>query len=269
MADQELGLRLKTTSDVPQAMGKASQAVSNFDKQLADIGKKFSTSFKDIALGFVAPMVIVNKLISAIESGIAKIMEDSKAALEFGSEASNKYVNEQESAVRRLIKLREEEREGRSKGERGTREAYADILMNTEEGRRIYEQNRRTGQGFRSYQEGDILKGYNQIAAEEMAKDPAIRAQLDAIVAKLLPSLEKDKDKDKTPTSFKGPEGFSNVVGVGANPVTAALSEQIRIQQEIAENTRIMALGRTEASDVDFTKYTGRTRSAPQYPQFK
>lgn len=225
MADQELGLRLKTTSDVPQAMGKASQAVSNFDKQLADIGKKFSTSFKDIALGFVAPMVIVNKLIGAIESGIAKIREDSKAALDFGSEASNKYVNEQESAVRRLIKLREEEREGRRKGELGTREAYAEILLGTEEGRKIFEQNRRFGQGFRSYKEGDIMKGYDTIAAEQMSINPAIRAQLDAIVAKLLPDLEKDKDK--TPTSFKGPEGFSNVIGVGSNPVMAAMNAQL------------------------------------------
>jgi hypothetical protein len=267
MADQELGLRLKTTSDVPQAMGKASQAVSNFDKQLADIGKKFSTSFKDIALGFVAPMVIVNKLISAIEGGIAKIMEDSKAALEFGSEASNKYVNEQESAVRRLIKLREEEREGRSKGERGTREAYADILLNNEEGRKIFEQNRRVGQGFRPYMEGDILKGHDKIAAEEMSKNPAIRAQLDAIVAKLLPGLEKDKDK--TPTSFKNSDGISNVIGVGLSPGLVILNEQLRIQQEIAEHVKAMAAQRTEASDVDFTKYTGRTRSAPQYPKFK
>jgi len=251
MADQELGLRLKTTSDVPQAMGKASQAVSNFDKQLADIGKKFSTSFKDIALGFVAPMVIVNKLISAIESGISKIREDSKAALDFGSEASNKYVNEQESAVRRLIKLREEEREGRRKGELGTREAYAEILLGTEEGRKIFEQNRRFGQGFRSYKEGDILKGHDTIAAEQMSLNPAIRAQLDAIVAKLLPGLEKDKDK--TPTSFKGPEGFSNVVGVGPNPVVAAMQEQIEVQKEMRDHLKTL-VERNPFATTDFTK---------------
>ena len=43
---QDLTVNIKTTSDVPQAMDKAGAAASNFDKQLGDIGKKFSTSFK-------------------------------------------------------------------------------------------------------------------------------------------------------------------------------------------------------------------------------
>jgi len=38
--------------------------------------------------------------------------------------------------------------------------------------------------------------------------------------------------KDKTATSFKGPEGFSNVVGVGANPVMEAMNAQLEEAQK-------------------------------------
>jgi hypothetical protein len=46
---------------------------------------------------------------------------------------------------------------------------------------------------------------------------------------------ESAKDKTPTATNFKGPEGFSNVVGVGANPVLQYMTRQTDIQQEILE----------------------------------
>lgn len=229
MADQELGLKLKTTSDVPEAMGKAKAATTSFAKQVEDIQKKFSTTFKDIFLGFLAPMVIINKVMSTISEAVANIKQQSKDALAFGADQTNKYVNEQESAIRRLIQLRDEDNRNRKLGEQGTREAYADILMNTPEGQKIFAENRKIGQGFRPYKEGDILKGFDQIAAEEMAKNPAIRAQLDAIVAKMLPGLEKDK----TPTSsYKTPEGVNAVVGVGNNAAMQAMLDSLEEQRK-------------------------------------
>jgi hypothetical protein len=40
-------------------------------------------------------------------------------------------------------------------------------------------------------------------------------------------------EKAKGSTSFKGPEGFSNVVGVGANPVLEAMTRQTELLDEI------------------------------------
>jgi hypothetical protein len=54
------------------------------------------------------------------------------------------------------------------------------------------------------------------IIAEDMKKNPAAGANL----------------KD---TTFQGPQGFSNVVGVGANPVLQYMTRQTDIQQEILE----------------------------------
>jgi hypothetical protein len=246
---QDLTVNIKTTSDVPQAMDKAKSATVSFGKQVEDIQKKFSTSFKDIALGFVAPLVIVNKIISSISDAYAKSIQMSKDALAFGSEASNKYVNDEESAVRRMINLRNEENSNRGLSERGTREAYADVLMN--EGRDIFNQNRKTGQGFRPYKEGDIFKGFDQIAAEEMSKDPKIRAQIDALVRKMLPALEANKTP--TTTNFKGPEGFGNVIGVGPNPVMEAMNAQLEEQQKQTALLQNL-VDRNPFMPADFTK---------------
>jgi hypothetical protein len=52
---------------------------------------------------------------------------------------------------------------------------------------------------------------------------------------------------------FKGPEGFSNVIGVGPNPVMEAMARQIEIQeQQLAELQKIS--GSTPAGQGDFTK---------------
>ena len=69
---QDLTVNIKTTSDVPQAMEKSKSAVVSFSKQVEDIQKKFSTAFKDIFLGFTAPMVLLQGTISIISNAIAK-----------------------------------------------------------------------------------------------------------------------------------------------------------------------------------------------------
>jgi hypothetical protein len=235
MADAELSAKIVVDNGIPQAMDKAKAATVSFSKQVEDIQKKFSTAFKDIAFAFVAPLVIVNKIISSISDAFEKSKQMSKEALDFGSNATNKYVNEQESAIRRLVKLRDEDVKNRGLGERGTREAYADVLMN--EGRDIFNQNRKTGQGFRPYKEGDIFKGFDQIAAEEMSKDPKVRAQIDALVQKMLPKLDNGI-KERELREFKPPQGFSNVIGVGNNPVVEAMSMQL---EEAKKTNEILA----------------------------
>jgi hypothetical protein len=44
---------------------------------------------------------------------------------------------------------------------------------------------------------------------------------------------EPNKEAEKKAGSFKGPEGFSSVVGVGANPVMEKMTRQNEILEEI------------------------------------
>ena len=56
-------------------------------------------------------------------------------------------------------------------------------------------------------------------------------------------------------TDFKGPEGFSNVVGVGPNPVAAAMQEQIEVQKEMRDHLKTL-VERNPFAPTDFTKDT-------------
>ena len=44
--------------------------------------------------------------------------------------------------------------------------------------------------------------------------------------------IQAQKEVDRMPTTFKGPDGFSNVVGVGANPVIEAMAAQLDEQKK-------------------------------------
>jgi len=54
-------------------------------------------------------------------------------------------------------------------------------------------------------------------------------------------------------TTFSGPQGFSNVIGVGANPVLENLTRQTDIQQQILEHLKATA-PTSGLTDIDFTK---------------
>jgi hypothetical protein len=63
-------------------------------------------------------------------------------------------------------------------------------------------------------------------------------------------ALVSDK---KAESNFKGPEGFSNVIGVGPNPVIEAMARQNEIAlAQLAELQKIS--GSTPAGQGDFTK---------------
>ena len=68
-----------------------------------------------------------------------------------------------------------------------------------------------------------------------ISDDPEIQAKVQAIIAediKANPAAAAAVLKD---TTFSGPAGFSNVIGVGANPVLQYMTRQTDIQQEILE----------------------------------
>lgn len=51
-------------------------------------------------------------------------------------------------------------------------------------------------------------------------------------------------------TAFKAPEGFSNVVGVGANPVMEAMSAQLEQQKRQTELLEIIAAGKASSDPI-------------------
>ena len=127
---QSLEVNIKTTSDVPQAMDKAKAATSGFQSQLDAIGKKFSTAFKDIALGFIAPMIILQSIISFISASIAKAKQDAKDGLELIAKGESRFSNPEEAKAGRYFKRRAELKEESRLVETGRAEITSQVLAN-------------------------------------------------------------------------------------------------------------------------------------------
>jgi len=260
---QDLTVNIKTTSDVPQAMDKAKAATSNFDRQLNDIGKKFSNSFKDIALGFIAPMIILQSVISFISESIAKAKKDAKEGIDLISSGESRFSNPEEAKAARYFKRRAELKEESRLVETGRTEITSQILKN--EGG-IFKDFELPEKYIKQLKEGSTtMSGLAQneevqsLALEYFNKTDEGR--------KLTESLGSDKDAQAAAqkasddaakakgTTFKGPEGFSNVVGVGSNPVMEAMMSQLDEARKQTALLEVIARPATGGGvPVDFTK---------------
>ena len=247
MADQELGLRFKTTSDVPEQVGKAKSSVVSFAKQVEDIQKKFSTAFKDIFLGFTAPMVLLNSAISYISGAIDKAKQDAKEGLDLIAKGETVFASSEEARTAAFFKRRKEIEEERRLVSEGKASLTEQILMDSE-----------LAKGFK------LPRNIEQrLSSGESVKSVSKDLELQRMTMDYLSQTEKGRKilQESTPTeatkaaAFKTPEGFSNVVGVGANPVIEAMNEQLEEQRK---QTALLEKIASPAGGVpeDFTKDT-------------
>lgn len=245
MADAELSAKISTTSDIPQAMDKAKSATVSFSKQMEDIQKKFSTGFKDIFLGFTAPMVILQHVIGAISAAIEKAKQDAKEGLDLLAKGDTIFANSEEKKMANFLKAKRATEEEQKSVEAGKKEMTARFLRETPQGQAMlsdYQRQINLATGT------DAIVTAGQASGIKEMQAAALKAFLESPEGKAYqPIFDNKKDQN-----FKGPEGFSNVVGVGANPVLEAMNEQLEIQkQQLAALQEIANKG---TSPTDFTK---------------
>ena len=249
MAGQDLTVNIKTTSDVPQAMDRAKSATVSFSKQTEDIQRKFSTAFKDIFLSFLGPMALlgiaINYIGKLIEENQRKHAEANRAAID----GTNELMSAEDRYYSRKRNNEKKNKEDREQAAMSREDITKEFLLNDPVGRGIMELK---GAGDKN--RPGFLKALGGMSREEqaglLAKSPEIQSAVQLAI--------KEQARDN-PISFgekkdfKGPEGFSNVIGVGANPVMEAMAEQIEIQkQQLAELQKLNA--KETGAPVDFTK---------------
>jgi hypothetical protein len=250
---QSLEIDLKTNSDVPQAMEKAKaatesfnkqvqniskntkkatdgtkEAASGFGKQVEGIGAKFATSFKDIFLSFLGPMALVTGAIAIISRMIAENQKKQEEANQAAIDGTNELMSAEDRYWARKQAKNKKEKED-------TEEAKTERINVTEEFL-----NTRSPSAIAILKREEELQGPTvalaggAITAYGLARDPKIQAEVQALIAeeaKKNPSIAGQMDRKSD--SFKGPEGFSNVIGVGANPVLEAMTKQVEVLEEI------------------------------------
>jgi hypothetical protein len=229
---QDLTVNIKTTSDVPQAMDKAKSATVSFTKQLDDIQKKFSTAFKDLALAFVAPLVILNAVIRTIQASFEKNRQNMAEAMKFAELGESRFISAEARYLAAEKKRREVEGSS-TKAQAGEEELIKDFLRNDPRTAEIMKKlSPGTVAGLAQAQARETLNPFadeGEKVLEYAVKNLEIRkAVLDIIKKEMAtggsgPSSLKD---------FKGPEGFGNVIGVGANPVMEAMNAQLEEQKK-------------------------------------
>jgi hypothetical protein len=225
MAGQDLGLNIKTTSDVPEAMDKAKKAAGSFDKQVEDIGMKFKNSFKDIFLGFTAPMVILNTLVGAIADKIAEAKRSAQEGFDLIASGETKFATSEEKKFANFLKVKAAMEKEQKDVEAGKIEMTRKFLE-TDAGKKFLEQEARDS-GRRRQLNPNVAVHY------ESVRKAAMDAFLNSEEGKKFKPLFEDKAAEQKPGSFKGPEGFGTVVGVGANPVLEKMTRQNEIMEEI------------------------------------
>jgi hypothetical protein len=239
---QDLTVNIKTTSDVPQAMDRAKTATGSFGKQVEDIQKKFSMAFKDVFLSFLAPMA----LLGIAMNYIGKLIEENRKKHEEANQAAIDGTNELMSAEDKYwANKRNNEKKAKETVEQAktTREDVTLQFLKTDP---------RGRQMLFDYADEQVKKGSNSVGMYNASEDKAMQERVQKLIAEDAKKNPEAGLKPTTAKDFKTPEGFSNVVGVGANPVMEAMAEQLEIQkQQLAALQEIANKG---TSPTDFTK---------------
>lgn len=248
---QSLELNIKTTSDVPQAMDKAKAATVSFDRQVQDIQKKFSTAFKDIFLSFLGPMALLGMAVNFIGRKIEENQKKTQEANQAAIDGTNELISAEERYYQTKRANEKKSVEDAEQAKLSREQTTFEFMQNDPRGYKIY-------QDYVAGRIGDTSR--NDVGDRNRKYNARYDAEVQAAVFALLAEDAKKnpikiKSADGKIENFKGPEGFSNVIGVGPNPVIEAMARQTEIAlAQLAELQKIS--GSTQAIPNDFTKGT-------------
>lgn len=258
---QLLELNIKTTSDVPQAMDKAKAATSGFASQINGIGKKFSNSFKDIFLSFLGPMAILTTVLGLISKMITDNQRKSEEANQAAIDGTNNLMSAEDRYYANKRTNEKKNIETKEQAKLTREDITKDFLRNDPRGQAI----------VNNYQLPSMfptLKGA-VTGKEERIDTSGFIAGSKSIQDRVQAFIAADMAKNPSavalsgPTSFKPPEGFGNVVGVGANPVMEAMN--LQLEESRKQTTLLESLNNKSPGGgvpIDFTKSPTPSRAA-------
>jgi hypothetical protein len=246
---RKLEWELSGKSDVPEKMAKAKASMEGLEGAANGLSKKFREAFKDIAVGFLAPMILIQKALSFISDKIAQAKQDAQEAREFArGEESKGYMKGGAREVLIQAGEREAEAKRQAKAKLAEQMAYETFLLEDPRGQKLLKEK---GSGsaaaaskFMPYNpfEGP-QRAQQEFIAGQTAQDPAVRAAIEALVAgdalgRMKPEAAGAADGGMT--ASKIPELASNVIGVGMSPQLDIANKQLIVQEDMANSLRAL-----------------------------
>lgn len=238
MSDNQVDYNINGDTNAEDVANRVKKSTTSIEAQVQSVGNKYKMAFKDIFLSVLGPMAIFGLVLSLI----SRAMEDSKKKSEEANQAAIDGTNELMSAEDRYwANKRNNEKKSNETKEQAklTREEVtADFLRSGDpRAAKLYAEELRLrpiGPAERVWsmaRNKEIQEKVQGFIAEDMKKNPDVLAPAER--------------------TFKSPEGFSNVVGVGANPVLEAMTAQLEEQKKQTELLQQIAGG---TPSKDFTK---------------
>ena len=245
---RKLEWELSGKSDVPEKMAKAKASMEGLEGAANALSKKFREAFKDIAVGFLAPMVIIQKAISFISDKIAEAKQNADDARAFAKEEESRgYMR----AGGREALLQSEERSAEAKRKAKTQLAekigYESFLLEDPRGKKMLEeQSSAAARVAAKFLPGLPMGKEDQLRREFMAsqaaQDPLVRQLIDSLLAADAEArAAKPEEVVKGAlTAQKISEISGNVIGVGQSPQLDAMRQQIVLQEDMANSLRAL-----------------------------
>ena len=247
---RKLEWELSGKSDVPEKMAKAKASMEGLEGAANGLSKKFREAFKDIAVGFLAPMALIQKALSFISDKIAQAKQDAQEARDFAKDEESKgYMKGGARSVLNIATEREAEAKRQAKAKLAEQLAYEDFLLNDPRGKELLKQNVPASAIVASQvvpynpftSSGE--KERREFQAGETAKLPGVRAAIEAMVAgdalgRMKP--EAPGAAEGGMTASKIPELASNVIGVGMSPQLDIANKQLVVQEDMANSLRTL-----------------------------
>jgi len=242
---QDLTVNIKTTSDVPQAMDKAKAATVSFGKQVDDIQKKFSMAFKDVFLSFLGPLA----LLGIAMNYIGKLIDDNRQKHEDANKAAIEGTNA-------LMSAEDKYYANKLNNEKKSKEQIEEAKVAREDVTQAFLENDPRGKAIMDEIKAAMPPGMAAAAsglARNTAQSKPMQDRVQAILAPEAAAAGLD-GAGPVGNAFKSPEGFSNVVGVGANPVIEAMTMQLEETRKQTALLEILANPGGGGVPIDFTK---------------
>lgn len=244
----EVRFSINGDTNAEKVAGRVKSSVGSMESQIDGIGKKFSTAFKDIFLSFFAPLALLTAALSFISKAIDEKNAKIKSAQDLAVKGESEYVDESTTGLARRRTKKAQEKEEKELGKIAREEETFEYLKESSENRAKVEA-KMTGMQRLKY----FFHSYSSAAKQEEMQDLVAKVYEEE-KSKEPPSLYKNKD-------FKSPEGFSNVVGIGASPVLEAMTQQL--EQQKMQTYYLQQLATANGGvGVDFTK-TNVMRASP------
>jgi hypothetical protein len=234
------------TTNADSVVDKTNKGLDGIEKNAKRVQDSFTMSVSSIFLRFLGPMALLQAAMSWISDSLEASKQQAKEAMDFAVKGESAALKA--TTAYQAKKYSEEDQAKKEKEMAGQSTEEITKRYIEDNGSKVMDKMGAAGwlkyliatTGYASKQE-DVQKAVEELIKEDMAKSGGY--------------------KKPSATDFKGPEGFSNVIGVGASPVLEAMTQQLEVQREMLNQLEVANANRQP--DPDFTKNTSGFRATP------